>query len=56
MIYTVTITNTEGRREIWGNFETERKARKEAKWISQRSFVREVQIYRGGAGAERLEA
>lgn len=54
MLYTVTITNTQGRQEIWGNFETERKARKEAAWIAKRSFVAEVKIYRGGAGAERV--
>lgn len=55
MIYEVTFTNQTGAVERSAYFETERKAKNWAKWLRTKSFVVATQVWRGGAGCERVE-
>lgn len=50
----VSFLNTTGEWEVSRFFSTVRAARSWARWLSGRSYVREVAIHRGGAGGERL--
>ena len=52
--YTVGFFNQDNRFEVSRYFETIRAAKKWLKWLETQKFVREVCLYRGQPGEERL--
>lgn len=55
MFHSITFTKKTGEVEFWGTFETLKAAKKDAKFLATRAFIKEISIYCGRAGEELIE-